>query len=58
MINGWQSNGDWVVPLNDLRPHLADNAECPCQPFYDGRILVHNSFDGRESFERGERKVS
>ena len=47
-----------VVPLNDLREHITDiDVPCWCSPTVneDG-IIIHNSMDGRERFETGERK--
>ena len=45
-----------VIPLEDYRPH--DNTEaCWCTPRRDPdepRVIVHNSLDGREQYERGE----
>jgi len=46
-----------VIPNNDLREHFGCE-KCWCAPFFDGELLVHNSMDGREQFERGQRKVS
>jgi hypothetical protein len=53
------------VPNNDLREHITGKAvTCWCQPEIqtaidvDGYIVVHNSLDGREKYESGERKVS
>ena len=46
-----------VIPIDDLRPHY-ESANCWCQPFFDGEVIVHNSMDGRERVERGERKMS
>jgi hypothetical protein len=48
-----------VTPLNDLRQHEL-TAECWCEPEldYENMVAVHNSADGREKFETGERKVS
>ena len=43
-----------IVPTDEL--HAVDN--CHCQPVEDDYLVIHNSFDGREKFERGERKVS
>lgn len=45
-----------VVPLNDLKEH-ALSVECWCRPKVDDddNIVVHNSMDGRELYERGER---
>jgi hypothetical protein len=59
--NGWEVVGLppellHVIPINDLREHLADEA-CWCGPTTDGDgIMVHNSMDKREYFERGERR--
>lgn len=49
-----------VVPTNDLREHSCDvTVPCWCKPetTEDG-VIVHNSMDGREKFETGERKMS
>jgi hypothetical protein len=61
--NGWEVLGLppdllHVIPVNDFREHVADEA-CWCQPTTerDG-IMVHNSMDKREYFERGERRPS
>ena len=44
-----------VVPVGE--DHLYEN--CPCQPWENEvGTIVHNSFDGREAYERGERKPS
>jgi hypothetical protein len=47
-------------PTNDLREHLTsgENAlECPCNPTFDPEynVIYHNSFDGREEYETGQR---
>lgn len=47
-----------VYPLDDLYPHRSMSEDCPCNPFWEDGILVHNAFDGREEFEQGRRKVS
>jgi hypothetical protein len=48
-----------VVPINDLREHVEDGTRCWCKPTVDeDGLIVHNSMDGREKFETGERKVS
>lgn len=51
-------SGAHVVPIDDLRDHETVGP-CWCRPFEnaDG-VMVHNSMDGREFFERGERKAS
>jgi hypothetical protein len=49
-----------VVPIGDLREHEL-SAECWCAPIEDAdtpNLWSHNSADGREAFERGERKPS
>lgn len=49
-----------VIPTNDLREHSTDSAvPCWCRPVEnDDGVIVHNSMDGREAFETGERKPS
>lgn len=52
-------------PLGDLHEHRTDGADgrlCWCRPrvieAFGGMNIVHNSADGREAFETGERKPS
>jgi hypothetical protein len=47
-----------VAPLDDLRDHVR-GPDCWCGPTVtlDG-ILLHTSMDGREAYERGERKAN
>jgi hypothetical protein len=45
-----------VSPVDDLRPHVVDGP-CWCSPTDDEGVIVHNSMDRREEFERG-RKAS
>lgn len=52
----WAIFQNHVIPVNDLREHCL--TDCWCRPGDDEGIVVHNSMDGRERFERGERKVS
>lgn len=50
-----------VVPVDDLRDHSTDvRKPCWCNPEHDeeNNLVVHNSMDGREKFETGERKMS
>lgn len=51
-------SGVHVVPVNDLREHQ-HNGSCWCKPRHDddslGNVWIHNSMDGREAFENGER---
>lgn len=63
MTGGWicqAGAGDptAVWPLDDLYAHQPMSEHCPCNPFWDDGVLVHNAFDGREDFEEGRRKVS
>ena len=49
-----------VIPLEDLREHECDMS-CWCCPVEDDEevaVNIHNSMDGREAFERGERLMS
>lgn len=59
VYQGWTAYADptEVVPNNDLMPHIS-GAGCWCKPKLDEEVLVHNSMDKREEYERGERKVS
>ena len=52
----WKVDGSHVYPTNDLREHSVNG--CWCRPTDDDGIVVHNSLDARELFERGERKPS
>jgi hypothetical protein len=52
-----------VYPVNDLRDHdTASHGACWCRPAIEeegtGYIVTHNSLDGRERFETGERRPS
>lgn len=46
-----------VLPINDLCPH-EESVACACRPQVEevgesgGRVVVHNSWDGREITER------
>jgi hypothetical protein len=46
-----------VIPLNDLKPHT-ESVNCKCVPSVQegGKLIVHNSYDGREFFEESEQK--
>lgn len=44
-----------VIPLADLREH-EPSPDCWCRPTVDDGVVQHNSMDGRERYERGERK--
>jgi hypothetical protein len=52
----WKIDGNHVVPVDDLREHSVSG--CWCRPTDDDGLTVHNSLDGREFYERGERKPS
>lgn len=57
---GPDENGFWhVAPHNDSKAHMTE--DCTCGAAVDPEeptLIVHNSFDGREPYETGERKVS
>jgi len=46
-----------VIPIDDLKEHT-ETEDCECQPVVkyvdEGKIVTHNSYDGREFFERWE----
>lgn len=44
-------------PVGDLREHEISE-KCWCRPEWVDGVIVHNSMDGREAFESGERKPS
>jgi hypothetical protein len=49
-----------LIPNNDLRDHISE-ITCWCHPEPDDEepsVYIHNSMDGREKFETGERKPS
>jgi len=49
-----------VIPVDDTKPHETTE-NCWCAPVRDDEppyALIHNSADGREKFETGERKPS
>ena len=46
-----------VIPTEDTREHLASE-DCWCEPLAEDSVRTHNAADGRELFERGERKTS
>ena len=43
--------GAAVYPIDDLFAHDVDSEDCHCRPWWDGNVLVHRSFDGREKDE-------
>jgi hypothetical protein len=52
----WKIVGNHVYPVDDLREHTS--TDCWCRPTDDDGVVVHNSLDGRELYEEGERKLS
>lgn len=48
-----------TVPVHDTYNHLASK-KCWCAPEVDEefKLIIHESADGREKFETGERKPS
>lgn len=40
-----------VFPNEDLREHCSGE-KCWCQPFWEREVLVHNSADQREFYEK------
>ena len=48
-----------IIPENNFRDH-DESSDCWCKPKSDegDRLFIHNSMDGREKFETGERKYS
>lgn len=59
--DGYQgaTDGDYhIIPQNDDRNHTC-NRHCWCDPLeQDGRKWIHQSFDRREDYEQGYRKVN
>lgn len=48
-----------VYPADDLKEHTTEGKNCWCNPIVDDEgVVVHNSMDGREKYETGERKLS
>lgn len=52
----WKVENNHVYPVNDLREHSI--TRCWCSPFEDDGVIVHNSLDRRELYERGEQKLT
>lgn len=46
-----------IMPIDDLYPHFMKST-CPCVPQVldqeNGRLVIHNSYDGREIIEKIE----
>jgi hypothetical protein len=52
----WRVVGTHVIPNNDFREHSL--TDCWCRPEDDDGVIIHHSFDRRELYEYGERKLS
>lgn len=52
------TNKPHIVPTHDTYEHYFVDCNCVPRLEDDGAIIVHNSYDGRESFETDERKKS
>ena len=52
---GWMVH---VVPVADMRVHETEFAlDCWCGPQVNEQgVIIHNAMDGREAYERGEKK--
>lgn len=50
-----------IYPISDLYEHY-NTMTCPCRPVVqwqgEGFLVTHNSFDGRERFEIGNKKYN
>lgn len=60
---GWGFMLDEDTGLTHLAPtheeHITEGCACgAAQSPEDASLIIHNSFDGREKFETGERKTS
>lgn len=44
-----------IYPLSDLREHVLTGLTCWCAPYENGGVIVHNSMDRREEYERGRK---
>lgn len=60
-VSGWiVTEGRHVMPFHDLMPHV-HSLECWCSPTRDSEcpdLIIHYALDGREAYERGERRPS
>ena len=44
-----------VYPLDDLQEHDTEGDSCSCNPTIEEHLIVHNSWDERESYEEGRK---
>jgi hypothetical protein len=59
VIDDCEMQTQHVVPLLDAKDHMYIDCECcPTAELDNPSVFVHHSFDGREEFENGWRKVS
>lgn len=57
-LGGWLATAQYVVPIEDLKYHDAGKKSCWCHPILNNGLLIHNSMDKREEYERKKRKSS
>lgn len=52
MMEAWH-----ILPVDDLKEH-EESAYCQCNPkieeYRNGRLIIHNAYDGREIYEQAE----
>ena len=41
-----------IYPLNDVYEHDTESEFCKCNPKIEDKLIIHNSFDGREYVEK------
>lgn len=53
---GMKTNWQHVFPLNEEEQHDLNGFSCDCEPKidWDNELVVHNSYDGRESVEQAK----
>ena len=55
-LNNMADNDTHVYPLNDLREHILEGVDCPCEPTVEvigaSLLIIHNAFDHREIVEQ------
>ena len=44
-----------VYPLDDQEEHDTKGDSCSCNPKTEGYLIIHNSWDERESYEEGRK---
>jgi hypothetical protein len=53
-----KSAGRHIMPEDEVEIHIPSNCTCGVQFDDEADSYIHDAFDGREKFERGERKPS